>query len=83
MNSNIEALKEVIFTCKLTADTKSFAFDVAYKLLGEDFTYDNSRSLRAGYPIFYCQSGAYVCDLDTRLEINFSNGMTKNIWINI
>ena len=46
MNTNIEALKDVIFTCKLIADNKSFAFDVAYKLLGEDFTYDNSRSLR-------------------------------------
>ena len=23
----------------------------------------------------------YVCDLEDRIEINFANGLSKNIWI--
>ena len=49
-----------------------------------DFVYDSMRSERAGYPIFTDQDEdamTYVCDLGNRLEINFYDGSSQNIWI--
>ena len=78
-DSNI--LQNVILKCKITANSKSSAFDVAYDLIGEPFEFNKVSSERAGYSIYSCESGTYICDLEDRLEINFSNSLTKNIWI--
>lgn len=81
MTNNAEVLINVILKCKLTANSRSSAFESAYQLLDEVFDYDSFKSERAGYPIYTCDSNSYVCDLEDRIEINFANGLTKNIWI--
>ena len=81
MTNNAEVLTNVILKCKLTANSKSSAIESAYQLLDEVFSYNSFKSDRAGYPIYTCDSGSYVCDLEDRIEINFANGLTKNIWI--
>lgn len=81
MTNKADTLTNVILKCKLIANSRSSAFEITGQLLDEVFNYDNFKSDRAGYPIYTCESGAYVCDLEDRLEINFANGLTKNIWI--
>lgn len=81
MTNNTNSLTNVILKCKLTANSRSSAIESAYQLLDEVFSYNSFSSNRAGYPIYTCDSGAYVCDLEDRIEINFANGVTKNIWI--
>ena len=81
MTNNANTLTNVILKCKLTANSKGSAIESAYQLLDEVFTYDSFKSGRAGYPIYTCNSGSYVCDLEDRIEINFANGLSKNIWI--
>lgn len=83
MTNNAEVLTNVLLKCKLTANSRSSAIEIAYQLLEEVFSYSSFKSNRAGYPIYTCESGAYVCDLGDRIEINFANGFTKNIWISI
>lgn len=74
-------LQNVILKCKLTANSKSSAFDVAYDLIGEPFELNKVISERAGYSVYSTESGSYVCDLEDRIEVNFANGLSKNIWI--
>lgn len=81
MTNNAEVLTNVILKCNLTANSRNTALEIAYQLLDEVFSYDSFKSERAGYPIYTCNSGSYVCDLQDRIEINFANGFTKNIWI--
>ena len=81
MTNNAEILTSVILKCKLTANSRNSAIESAQQLLDEVFNYDNFKSERAGYPVYTCESGAYVCDLEDRIEVNFSNGLSKNIWI--
>lgn len=81
MINDASILQNVILKCKLTANSKSSAFDVAHDLIGEPLEFNEFISERAGYPIYSCESGSYVCDLEDRLEINFKNSYTKNIWI--
>jgi len=81
MTNNAEVLTNVILKCKLTANSRNSALEITYQLLDEVFSYDSFKSERAGYPIYTCDSGSYVCDLEDRIEINFANGVTKNIWI--
>ena len=81
MTNNAEVLTNVILKCKLTANSRNSALEITYQLLDEVFKYDSFKSERAGYPIYTCDSGSYVCDLEDRIEINFANGLTKNIWI--
>ena len=81
MTNNAEVLTNIILKCKLTANSRSSAIESAYQLLDEVFSYDSFKSERAGYPVYTCDSGSCVCDLEDRIEINFANGLTKNIWI--
>jgi hypothetical protein len=41
---------------------------------------DHEASKNAGYNIYKGENG-YICDLETRLEINLDNGESFNIWI--
>lgn len=81
MTNNANTLTNVILKCKLTANSRNSALEIAHQLLDEVFNHDSFKSERAGYPIYTCESGAYVCDLEDRIEINFANGLSKNIWI--
>ena len=81
MTNNANTLTNVILKCKLTANSWNSALEIAHQLLDEVFNYDSFKSERAGYPIYTCESGAYVCDLEDRIEINFASGLSKNIWI--
>lgn len=74
-------LQNVILKCKLTANSKSSAFDVAYDLIGEPFELNKVISERAGSSVYSTESGTYIYDLEDRLEIHFKNSYTKNIWI--
>lgn len=81
MINKAEVLINVILKCKLIANSRSSAIESAQELLDEVFSHDSFKSERAGYPIYTCESGSYVCDLEDRIEVNFANGLTKNIWI--
>lgn len=57
------------------------AWNKARELTAETFTKDDSKTARAGYSIYSAESGAYVCDLGSRLEVNTTDGKSVNIWI--
>ena len=63
--------------------SKDEAWSEADRILTHDIEYDSVRSSKAGYPIYYSTSNdlEYVCDLNTRLEVNLADGSTVNIWI--
>ena len=45
---------------------------------------DAEASKNAGYPIYRSrdpESNAYICDLHDRLELNYDDGRSENIWI--
>ena len=56
------------------------ALGIARAYLG-DTKKDESASNKAGYPICKNISGEWVSDLGNRLELNFADGHTQNIWI--
>lgn len=59
------------------------AWKLVTLLTRHEFVYDSFRSERAGYPVFYdtdIDSKAYVCDIGDRLEINYTDGKSQNIW---
>ena len=79
-----ENLKAVIKSCKLVVSSLTDAWKIAYLLIGEDevVEFDSDKSERAGYNIYSNDCGTVtVSDLNIRLEINFEDGTSKNIWI--
>lgn len=57
---------------------------MAEALFPTDYTKDESASTRAGYPIYRSTAdgcGAWISDLGTSLEVNYSNGKSDRIWI--
>ena len=64
--------------------TMAAAWRLADKLFPTDYAHDSSRSERAGYPIYHSTAygvSAYICDLGDRLELNFPDGHSFNIWV--
>ena len=60
------------------------AWELASRLFPTDYEKDEDRSSRAGYPIYYSTAegtNAWISDLNNRLELNYSNGESENIWI--
>ena len=60
------------------------AWELANKLFPTDYKKDEERSSRAGYPIYHSTAdgvNAWISDLGNRLELNYSNGESENIWI--
>ena len=60
------------------------AWKLANKLFPTDYKKDEDRSSRAGYPIYHSTAdgvNAWISDLGNRLELNYSNGESENIWI--
>ncbi|CAK7008482.1 MAG: hypothetical protein ENTB_01363 [Enterocloster aldenensis] len=60
------------------------AWELAARLFPVDYVLDDARTERAGYPIWHTTAegvNAWISDLTTRLELNYPNGSTENIWI--
>ena len=55
----------------------------ADRLISNDYLKDYEASEKAGYSIYRSTINHYdyICDLGDRLEVNFANGQTVNIWI--
>ena len=67
-----------------TVNTMTEAWALADKLLPTDYMKDDGASVHAGYPVFRSTAegcNAYICDLADRLELNFDDGGSFNIWV--
>lgn len=68
-----------------TARTLDEAWKIADSIFPTDYMKDEERSQRAGYPTYGSTAEGhyydYICDLNTRLEVNLSDGRTVNIMI--
>lgn len=83
MTSSVSNLQKVVYSCTLHADSVIDAFTVANLLLGNSmFTLDEYLSRRAGYNIYLAEGGGWIADIGDRLEVNFEDGKSKNIWYN-
>lgn len=67
-------------TRHMTVLSREEAWVEASKLMEHDFDYNQAYSKNAGYPVYTNEDG-WVSDLNTRLEVNLSDGTTTNIWI--
>ena len=82
MTTNIKNLQEVIKIGVISVPDENSAWHIVHLLCNEGLSLDNEVSKRVGYKIYSSEDGdTYVCDLETRLEINFKDGTSKNIWI--
>ena len=69
----------------IIVNSKTQAWKLAKRLFEKNcsFELDNNRTERAGYKIYYSTgTQEYICDLGNRLELNYSDGTSENIWIN-
>lgn len=60
------------------------AWELANRLFPTDYVHDEYGSNNAGYPIYMSTqegSNAHISDLNTRLELNYDDGRSENIWI--
>ncbi len=60
------------------------AWELANRLFPTDYEKDEERSRRAGYPIHHSTAygvNAWISDLGNRLELNYQDGHSENIWI--
>lgn len=58
------------------------AWEIAGGMVDGDYSKDENRSQRAGYPIYATREHyEYICDLGCRLEVNKKDGSSINIWI--
>ena len=66
----------------MTVKTMNKAFMIAYNKIGA-VELDEEASSKAGYNIWRSISkyNDYICELGDRLEINYANGKSENIWI--
>lgn len=66
------------------AKTVSDAWELASWLFPWDYELDPESQSSAGYPIYRSTrpgSNARICDLNDRLELNYDDGRSENIWI--
>lgn len=67
-----------------TAWSTAHAWAIVDELFPGDYTRDDNSSERAGYPIYRATtegSRAYICDLNSGLEINYDDGSSQRIYI--
>lgn len=82
MTTSIKSLQEVIKIGVFSVPDEKSAWHIVYLLCDKGLSLDNEASKRAGYKIYSSEDrDTYICDLETRLEINFKDGTSKNIWI--
>lgn len=68
-----------------TAWSTAHAWAIVNELFPGDYAKDDNSSERAGYPVYRAtseDSRAYICDLNTGLEINYDDGSSQWIGIN-
>ena len=68
----------------MTAKNMNEAWNMVNELFPTDYYENTAKTANAGYPIYDSTLGddtGYICDLGSRLEINFADGRTLNIWI--
>lgn len=64
----------------MKVNTINEAWEIAKELIN-NATLNSERTERAGYKVYSNNSGEWISDLETRLEVNMTNGNTVNIWI--
>ena len=67
-----------------TAWSTAHAWAIVNELFPGDYIRDDNSSERAGYPIYRATSEgsrAYICDLNSALEINYDDGSSQRIYI--
>ena len=68
----------------MKARDKKEAWYLADKLFPTDYAYDEEKSRAAGYDIYSSEADgvdAWISDLNDRIELNYPNGSSENIWI--
>lgn len=65
----------------MTAKNINAAWGIIDQITKTDYNKDEAKTARAGYPVYVCNDGGYICDLNTRLEYTDANGETVNVWI--
>jgi hypothetical protein len=68
----------------IRVSSKSEAWEVANRFFPTDYMRDDVRSKNAGYDIYFSTAdgvNAWISDLNDRLELNYPNGSSENIWI--
>lgn len=68
----------------IKVDSKKAAWDLAGRLFPTDYEKDEPGTKKAGYPIYKSTNpevNAWISDLGDRLELNYPNGNSENIWI--
>ena len=68
----------------MTVRSRNEAWEKVNKIFPTDYTENTIKTKNAGYPIYDSNLGddhGYICDLGNRLEVNFADGETVNIWI--
>ena len=67
----------------MKATNKAAAWEMVDEIFPTDYIKNEGKSSRAGYDIYTSTADdetAYICDLGDRLEVNFSNGKSVNVW---
>lgn len=67
----------------MTVKTEFQAWEAVAALFPTEYKKDEEASKRAGYPVYRSIENHYdyFCMLGDRIEVNFSNGKTVNVWI--
>ena len=69
---------------KMKANSIKQAWDMVNELFPTDYMKDEQASQKAGYPVYWSTAegvNAWISDLTSRLEVNFADGHSVNIWI--
>lgn len=69
----------------ITAKNVKEAWEIVDKMFPTDYIKDERSSENAGYDVYRSTVDGgfynYICDLGNRLEVNFDDGKTINVWI--
>ena len=70
----------------MTVKSIQKAWDEVNKIFPYDYEKDEKASKNAGYPVYYSTASDHqnnwISDLGNRLEVNFEDGRSVNVWIN-
>lgn len=90
ISENVKNLYKIINKVEFKVKNISDAWEIVQLLIDGDINYtryNECLSSRAGYPIYNIIdskgediSSTYISDLGSRLEVNFEDGYSKNIW---
>lgn len=70
----------------MTVKSIQEAWDEVNKIFPYDYEKDETASKNAGYPVYYSTASDHqnnwISDLGNRLEVNFEDGRSVNVWVN-